>query len=260
MHRFMLVWVFIIAVALSQNSALAQSRTDTGRHKAPVQVVSDKGDQTLQSTPTGPRWLFKVDGGMLGGADLFRASNSSGEPVAWIPDSDEPWLSHRIKVRMESSFVLGLQIQRQMGDWYSLRAGFSYSETDIVAEAPIEEVAEVFPYDTAEIWMFSLGTEVRLTQTTASYPYFSADLLVVGFSPENSGFLAQTNFGGKLGLGYHHQFDPVWSFNFEAGISRSAFSSAAMPTPVDVEPGDLEYENENHLMLFEAKFAIGVKI
>ena len=257
---WMLALGIVFLFSTQANNCLAQDRADTGRHKTPPKEEPDNSRKTAEVDPRASRWEIQVNGGLLGGGDLFRASNSTGEPVAWVPEDQGDWLTHRIRVRMESSFILGMQVQRKMGELISLRGGFSYAEAEIVAEAPIEEVAEVYPYDNVDIYIFSLGAEIRLTKETLSYPYVGADLLVLGFSPQKSSFLSQTNFGGRLTLGYHHQFDPAWSFCFEAGVSRTAFSSGTFPIPEDIEPQNLVYESENHLQIFEAKFAIGVKI
>ena len=237
------IWLSLMAAGIG----LAAEVPDTGRKKIPTSKKVEK-------------WTIQLNGGLLKGGDLFRASNSTGEPVAWVPEGQGDWLSHRIKVHFESSFALGLQLQRRLGEQFSLRAGFSYSDTKIVAEAPVEEWAQVFPYDTADIWLFSLGTEVRLTHGTLSYPYAAFDVLMVGLSPQRSGFLSQTNLGGRLALGYHHQFDPMWFFGVEAGLSRSAMNSGEIFPLEDIAPADLQYDTENHLTMFEVKFSFGLKI
>ncbi len=255
----MAIGIFLFGTLGADNSP-AQDKADTGRHKAPPRDVVDTGRQSYWKKEETSRWEIQINGGLFKGGDLFRAGNNAEEPVAWVPVDQGDWLSTRIKVSLESSFAAGLQIQRRMGDWYCLRAGLSYSDVEMVAEAPIDQGAEIFPFDTAGIWLFSLGTEVRLTSKTPSYPYLAGDLMVVGFSPERSGFLAQTNLGARVALGFHHQFDPIWSFSLEGGLIRSAFGSAEFPLPEGVEPQNLEYENANHLIFFEAKFALGVRI
>ena len=253
------VLVLFCSGILVNDSALAQDRRDTGRHK-PTPVVSDPENNDAVKNDDIGSWIFEINGGLVGAGDLFSARNTTGDTISWVPESEGDWTSHRIRVGVENSFGMGLQVQRRMGNWYSLRAGVTYARMDLTAEAPIGESAEVFPYDQADLWLVTAGAEVRLTVQTVSYPYVTGDLVYVDLAPDRSAFLSQSNLGGRLGFGYHHQFDPVWAFNVEIGLSRSALTSVYFPTPEDANPEDIEYENESHLSVFEAKFGIRVKI
>lgn len=251
--------VFLLIGMLTLNSASAQERSKSGRH-SPDTPYSENEENDKSGPVYDRSWFFEVNGGFMGGGDLFSARHTPGDTISWVPESDGDWVSHRIRVGLENSFGMGFQIQRRMGDWYSIRGGATYSQMDMVAEAPIGEIAEVFPYDQADVWLFNAGTEVRLTILTPSYPYMTLDLTFLNFSPHRSDFLSQSNFGGRLGMGYHHQFDSVWAFNAEIGYSRTSLSSIYFSVPSGVEPEEIQYDNENHLSLFEAKFGIRVKI
>jgi len=252
-------FVTLVSGFISALPVLAQDRSDTGRHKPVVRVV-DEEENKSQVIRDDKAWSFEINGGMVGGGDLFCAYNTAGDTIAWGHETSDNWVSQRIHVRVENSFGVGFQVQRRMGDWYSLRGGASYSQMDIVAEAPIVETAEVFSYDLVDVWMLSMGAEVRLTVLTESYPYLTGDLVFVDFSPRRHEFLSQSNAGGRLGLGYHHQFDSIWAFNVEIGLSRSPLTSIYFPTPEGVDPENIRYENENQLTLFEVKFGVRLKI
>lgn len=252
-----LVILFTGLILVPETSA--QERSDTGRHK-PVAKITNADDLVFPAQNDSSPWTIEINGGMLGGDDIFRASHASGDTIDWVPGDSDDWVSNRIKVRLENSIGTGFQIQRRMGNWYSLRAGAYYSRMDLVADAPIVETAEVFPYDQADMWLFNIGAEVRLTILTESYPYVTGDLVFVDFAPQEHDFLSQSNLGGRVGFGFHHQFDPIWAINLEIGLSRSALTSIYFPTPEGADPEDIEYENEDHLTLFDAKFGIRLKI
>ncbi len=256
-----LILLAILMVGLvCADTALAQQRSDTGRHKPVSAVVEAEPEfETISEADVGS-WVFEVNGGLMGGGDLFNARHTSGDTIAWVPEGQGDWVSQRIRVGLENSFGMGLQVQRRMGKWYSLRAGVSYSRMDMNAEAPVGESAQVFLYDQADLLILSAGAEVRLTTLTESYPYVTGEVVYLDLAPDNSAFLSQSNLGGRVGFGYHHQFDPAWAFNLEIGLTRSALSSIYFPTPPTAEPENIEYENESHLSTFEAKFGIRLKI
>lgn len=250
---------WLMAGLLVADPALSQERSDTGRHKPEVILVDQDQPQPTESAGIGS-WIFEVNGGLVGGGDLFDARHTTGDTISWVPEYQGDWVSHRIKVGLANSFGFGFQVQRRMGNWYSLRAGVTYSRMDLNAEAPVGEVAEVFLYDQADLLLLSAGAEVRLTILTESYPYVTGDIVYVDLAPDRSDFLSQSNIGGRVGFGYHHQFDPMWAFNVEIGLTRSALTSIYFPTPEEANPEDIEYDNEDHLSTFEAKFGIRLKI
>lgn len=252
--------LILLAVVLLVNPVEAQERSSTGRHKPALAVVEEEDEHLSADSDIGS-WSIELNGGLIGGSDLFDARHSlEDSTIVWVPGAEEEWASQRIRVGLENSFAMGFQIQRRMGNWYSLRAGATYSRMDMSADAPMGESAEVFFYDQADVWLFNVGAEVRLTILTPSYPYLTMDLAYVDFSPIRSDFLSQGNLGGRLALGYHHQFDSVWAFNIETGISRTALSSIFFTAPEGTDSENIEYENETHLSLFEVKFGIRVKI
>lgn len=251
--------LMLLSLVGTFNPVLAQERSSTGRHKPVTTEVKTEDAETFQNEDIGS-WLVEFNAGLFGGGDLFSASNTAGDTISWVPEGQGDWVSHRIRVGLETSFGGGMLVQRRMGNWYSLRAGVSYSRLDLVAQAPVGESADNFPYDRADVWLLSAGGELRLTIQTPSYPYITGDVVYLDFSPDNSEFLSQSNVGGRLGLGYHHQFDPVWAFNVEIGVSRTVLTSVYLPTPDGANPEDIQYDNESHLSLFEAKFGIRINL
>ncbi len=197
-----LVIFILMATALP---SWAQSRGNTGRHKASTGKPSPDKVTEPENDPSG-RWMIEVNGGLFGGGDLFSATHTTGDTIAWDHGNTRDLVSHRIRVGLKNSFGGGVQIQRRMNNWYSLRAGLSYSKMDLMAEAPVGESAEVFKYDQADVLLLNFGGEIRLTNTNISYPYFTLDVVYLDFSPVQSEFLSQSNMGGRLGLGYHYQF------------------------------------------------------
>ncbi len=253
------IWVLLFTVVFGANPAIAQERSSSGRHKPASLKVQTEASEETKNEDIGS-WSVEFSGGLLSGSDFFSAYHTTGDTLSWVPEEQGDWVSHRIRVGLKSSLCGGIQVQRRMGDWYSLRAGATFSRMELSAEAPVGEMGEVFTYDQADVWLLSAGGEIRLTIQTPSYPYLTGDIIFLDFSPDRSDFLSQSNLGGRLAIGYHHQFDPMWAINVEIGISRSVLAAIYLPTPEDAEPENIEVDNESHLSLFEAKFGIRLKI
>ena len=155
---------------------------------------------------------------------------------------------------------LGLFLARDLGRTWSVRADFGYSRMDVAAEALIGQSGGVFLFDRMSVLIFGLGAEARLTQST-SYPYAQVSVLMSHLDPVRATKLEQTNFGGRLGLGYLHSFEKVWGLRFEGRLSATGFSVGDY-VPQTTLPGEpiIEYETEDHLLFFEFLIGIQAKI
>ncbi len=74
----LILLTFLLLGMLVSDSATAQDRSDTGRHKpVPVAVETDKKPETISEAGIGS-WIFEINGGLMGGGDLFNARHTSG--------------------------------------------------------------------------------------------------------------------------------------------------------------------------------------
>jgi len=256
------VWAAVgLAMVLPVTMASAQDRSETGRHK-PEPPVVEKEDPTSgkpevsRGQPT-RHWYFGAGGGVQGGSDLFRVRVLNGVGVPWDPDTGGGFQSSRFTASLDRNVSFGLFLGRDLSNTWSVRADFGYSRMDVAAEALIGQSGAVFLFDRMSVVNLGLGAEARLTRAS-SYPYASVGVLVSRLGPARAKDLEQTNIGARLGLGYLHSFEKVWSLRFEARLSATGFSVGDyVPQSSLATQPIIEYTTENKLVFFE--FMIGIQ-
>jgi len=252
------VWIYLVLALAAPISAVAQSRSDTGRHTPEPPAEKKEDDATGSQTPSSVRpWHFGFCGGAQGGSDLFRVEVINGPAVPWDPDTGGGFQSSRFTASLDRNFSLGFFLSRDLGSVWSVRMDFGYSRMDVAAEALLGQTGAVFLFDRMNVLNLGLGMEARLARA-ASYPYFLASFLVSNLGPVRADALAQTNLGGRLGLGFFHPFQNVWGLRLEARVSGTGFSVGDyVPQSTMPDQPVLNFTSEDHLVFFE--FLVGMQ-
>ncbi len=253
--------ILLILGLVSPVTALAQSRSDTGRHKpTPPPVTEEETTPQLNDRNTGRnlgRWHLGVSGGLQGGSDLFRVEVVDGPPVPWDPATGGGFQSARFTASLDRNFSFGLFLARDLGEAWSVRADLGYSRMDVAAEALIGQTGAVFLFDRISVLNLGLGLEARLARAV-SYPFVQASILVSHLGPVRADALEQTNLGGRLGLGYFHSFQEIWGLRLEARLTGTGFSVGDyVPQSILPDQPQMDYTTEDHLLFFE--FLVGIQ-
>jgi len=249
--------IFVALALVAPATAWAQSRSDTGRHKPiPPPMTEEDTPSKTKGDASGPdtgRWHLGVSGGVQGGSDLFRVEVVDGPPVPWA----DGFQSARFTASLDRNFDFGLFLTRDLGSVWSVKADLGYSRMDVAAEALVGQTGAVFLFDRISVFNLGLGLEARLAQA-ASYPFVQGSILVSHLGPSRADALEQTNWGGRLGLGYVHSLQEIWGLRFEARLAGTGFSVGDyVPQADSFEQPVLEYTTEDHLLFFE--FLIGIQ-
>ena len=253
---------FLLAlVLLTPGATWAQSRSDTGRHKQePPPLKEDDTSSKTKGKAAGQdmsRWHLGFSGGVQGGSDLFRVEVVDGLAVPWDPATGGGFQSSRFTASLDRNFSFGLFLARDLGSVWSVRAELGHSQMDVAAEALVGQTGAVFLFDRISVLNLGLGVEARLVQA-ASYPFVQASILASHLGPVRADDLEQTNWGGRLGLGYLHSIQEVWGLRFEARLAGTGFSVGDyVPQSTMTDQPELEYTTEDHLVFFE--FLIGIQ-
>jgi hypothetical protein len=253
--------IFVALALVAPATTWAQSRSDTGRHKPePPPVTEEDTSSKTKGKTSGPdsrRWHLGVCGGVQGGSDLFRVQVIDGPPVPWDPATGGGFQSARFTATLDRNFGFGLFLTRDLGSIWSVKADLGYSRMDVAAEALVGQTGAVFLFDRISVFNLGLGFEARLAQAT-SYPFVQGSILFSHLGPVRADALEQTNWGGRLGLGYFHSLQEIWGLRFEARLSGTGFSVGDYVPQADTfEQPVLEYTTEDHLLFFE--FLIGIQ-
>lgn len=252
------IWIYLILALIAPLDAVAQTRSDTGRHKPepPVQKEEDEASGSKASFPARP-WHFGLSLGAQGGSDLFRVEVIDGPPVPWDPETGGGFQSGRFTTNLDRNFSMGLFLSRDLGKIWSVRFDLGYSRMDVAAEALIGQTGAVFLYDRMDVLNLGLGMEARLAQAR-SYPYALMSFLVSHLGPVRAEELEQTNLGGRLGLGFFHPFQEIWGLRVEARVAGTGFSVGDyVPQSSTADQPVIEYTSEDHLVFFE--FMVGLQ-
>ncbi len=244
---------------LTAGPGWAQTRSDTGRHQPPP---PPEKEESVKEEPSArlavfgeTKWHVGMTGGIVGGSDLFRVEVVDGPPVPW--DSMTRFQSSRFTASLDRNFGFGLFLTRDLSPVWAVRADFGYSRMDVAAEALVGQTGAVFLYDRMDVVNVGLGIEARLNRN-ASYPFVQGTILLSHLGPAVSDELEQTNWGGRLGIGYLHSFGRIWAVRFEARASRTGFSTGDYVPPADTfEPPEIDFQPTDHLTFYE--FLIGVQ-
>jgi hypothetical protein len=252
------IWIFLVLGLVAPVSAVAQSRSDTGRHQPEPPPEKNEDDTNGSQDPSSARpWHFGLSGGIQGGSDLFRVEVINGPAVPWDPATGGGFQSARFTASLDRNFSLGFFLTRDLGSIWSVRLDFGYSRMDVAAEALIGQTGAVFLFDRMNVLNLGLGVEARLARA-ASYPYLLASFLVSNLEPVRAEALAQTNLGGRLGLGYFHHFQDVWGLRLEARLAGTGFSVGDyIPQSTMPDQPVLDFTSEDHLVFFE--FLVGMQ-
>jgi len=254
-------WAMILLLLVVPGSVLAQSRSDTGRHKPiPPPVSEDENSSKADGDAAGGDsrpWHLGFSGGVQGGSDLFRVEVVDGNPVPWDRFAEGGFQSSRFTASLDRNFSFGFFLNRDLGNVWSLRADLGYSRMDVAAEALIGQTGGVFLFDRMEVLNLGLGVEARLTRAV-SHPFVNTSILVSHLGPGRQDALEQTNWGARLGLGYFHSLQEIWGLRIEARLTGTGFSVGDyVPQSIRADQPLLDYTTEDHLVFFE--FLVGIQ-
>jgi hypothetical protein len=226
------------------------AQSDTGRSRP----ASVRGDE-----PDVPSWWIAAGVGVATSGDLFKVEVAGG-PATWLPPAGGSFNSDRFIVTLDEDLAVAATVGYRLGSRWNLRGDVSWSRLNATAEARVGQSVLLYPYDRLSTLQLGLEAEVRLIRTP-SYPYLLAGLVVVDIDAQYASELDQTVWGPRLGIGYQHAFDPVWSLRVEIRdtiVSIDTENHRTEPA-AGFEP-DLTYERVDRQHLFELLALICVKL
>lgn len=242
---------------LAAGPAPAQER-DTGRHKPQPVEVPDKEVEARRTKAAdfSPAWHLGVNFGLQSGTDLFRTETVDGASLAWQAIGDRTFNSSRFTATFDQDFFFGLHLARDVGPMWSLRFDLGYTRMDVGAEALTGQFGVLYQYDRMDVLNLGLGAEFRLTRAP-SHPFLNLALMVSRLDPVYFTELAQTNLGGRVGLGYLQRITPELAVRFEGRLGMTTLDVADFrpPTAFPGEP-ELIYDPQETLQFFEIMIGI----
>jgi hypothetical protein len=235
-----------LTLALVASAALpasAQDRSDTGRRKpqrpAPAEATRPQpaaADQAAPSLAADPdRWVAGIGLGLADAGDLFRVETLTGAVAAWGPAGDPRFRASRFTATVDPGTDLSAHLARRLGRgrWW-LRGELSRAAGDVAAEALLGQGGVVHFYDRVTFLTFGLGLEARLT-SWPSHPYAVIAMSACRMAADRYDGLADTGYGGRLGLGYRHRVGKAF-VGLEAGIARISMDYADFRPPIAEAP------------------------
>ncbi len=206
---------------------------------------------TVTISKSSGRLAIQAGMGLMTSGDLFKVDVTSGNPHFWLTPADSLFASEEFVVTMDEDLLLGASVSfRFAGHWW-LRADVSYSKVDATAEALVGQTVQLFLYDRLAFLMGGLVIERPLI-STPSYPFFLAGGTLVKVTADNARELDQTQWGLRLGAGYHHDFDGRWGLRVEVRDTITSLDTSghrpSSPEPEEFPYNYLEIDTQN---LFE---------
>jgi hypothetical protein len=252
-------FLVLLASSLLTMPVSAQDRSSTGRHQPEPKVVeeaTEEGKPVATTRGLERRWHFGLDGGVQGGGDLFRIETADGGSIGWEMGNGKYFNASRFTATLDQDFVLNLHAIRDLNAIWSVRGDVNWSNMDVAAEALSGQIGVLYQFDRFSVINLGLGMEARLVKV-ASHPFINFQVLVSNLSPETNTELEQTNFGGRLGLGYNQVVSPEVSLRLEVRYSLTAFSVGDY-VPSSILPTDPEviYDPQDNLDFFEILLGI----
>ncbi len=247
----------LLALALigTAASASAQTRSDTGRRKAPEVEARVALADTMPTPPPSPGWFMGMTGGVASGSDLFAVDVPSGVPLPWGVFNSESF-----NVALSSSAEFGVFLGKRLGDRFSVRGDLAWSPMDVVAEASVGQVGAVFTFDQWSILTVAAGLEMRLVRN-ASHPFLGVGVMAQRLSPSDLDDLAQTNLGVRLALGYQHVLDDQWSLRLEGRLNRTGFGMGDYePRPTGGTEVEIDLAGESELTTWSLLLGVQLEL